>query len=285
MVRPLRIEYAGALYHVTSRGNRRELIYQDDDDRQLFLAILGGVVGRFKWVCHAYCLMGNHYHLLIETIEPNLSAGMRQLNQVYTQRYNRRHHSVGHVFQGRFKAVLVEKEPHLLAVCRYVVLNPVRAGLVVHPKQWPWSSYAATAGMRSASVWLTTAWVLAQFGERLTAAQQAYREFVREGIGEENPLQGLHGGLILGAEAFAVACMGYLQEDTPLEDIPQYQAHADRPALQTLFSKAVVDCKARRNERIVEAHLQHRYTMREIGKTLGLSLGMISRIVKAAPKV
>ena len=135
MARPLRIEFAGAVYHVTSRGNHRAMIYEDDGDRVLFLEVLESVVERFNWLCHAYCLMGNHYHLLIETPEGNLSAGMRHLNQVYTQRYNRAHGVVGHLFQGRFKSVLIEKEAHLLEVCRYVVLNPVRAGMVAQARR------------------------------------------------------------------------------------------------------------------------------------------------------
>jgi len=123
MARPLRIEYAGALYHVTSRGNRRAPVFEDDQDRRDFVVLPAAVVGRFRWLCHAYCLMGNHYHLLVETPEPNLSRGMRQLNGVYTQRHNARHERVGHVFWGRYKAIVVEKESHLLEVCRWAGRN------------------------------------------------------------------------------------------------------------------------------------------------------------------
>lgn len=129
MARPLRIEYPGAVYHLTSRGNRQEAIFQDDEDRYGFLDIFGKTVRRYNWICHAYCLMDNHYHLLVETPDGNLSLGMRQLNGLFTQLINRRHGKVGHVFQGRFKSILVEKEAHLLELCRYVVLNPVRAKL------------------------------------------------------------------------------------------------------------------------------------------------------------
>ena len=130
MARPLRLSYSGALYHVTACGNARQAIYLDDQDQQTFLSVLEEVVIRYHWLCHAYCLLDNHYHLLIETPQGNLSVGMLQLNGVYTQRCNRRHAWVGHVFQGRFKAVLVERESYLLELCRYVVLTPVRAGLV-----------------------------------------------------------------------------------------------------------------------------------------------------------
>lgn len=136
MARPLRIELAGGLYHVSSRGDRREAIYLDDGDRQRWLTLLGEVCGRFSWRCHAYCQMTNHYHLVVETPEGNLSQGMRQLNGVYTQLVNRHHRRVGHVFQGRYKAILVEKDSYLLELARYVVLNPVRAGMVTDAGAW-----------------------------------------------------------------------------------------------------------------------------------------------------
>ncbi|MEJ2696952.1 MAG: transposase [Candidatus Sulfobium sp.] len=144
MARPLRIEYDGALYHVTSRGNERKRIFRDDEDRAAFLDTLLKVNERYNWMCHAYCLMNNHYHLIIETPDGNLSQGMRQLNGVYTQLFNRRHHRVGHLFQGRFKTILIEKEGYLLEVSRYVVLNPVRAKAVERPEHWKWSSYRGT---------------------------------------------------------------------------------------------------------------------------------------------
>jgi len=131
MSRPLRLEYAGALYHVTSRGDRREAIYEEDNDRNALISMLEGVCDRYNWICHAYCLMSNHYHLLIETPDANLSKGMRQLNGVYTQTYNRAHGREGHVLQGRYKAMLVEKEHYLQELSRYIVLNPVRAGMVI----------------------------------------------------------------------------------------------------------------------------------------------------------
>ena len=146
MARPLRLEYAGALYHITSRGDRREPIYEDDADRKMFMSLLEQVCKTYNWLCHAYCLMGNHYHLLVETPEANLSKGMRQLNGLYTQSYNRNHNRVGHVFQGRYKAILVEKQSYLLELARYIVLNPVRAQMVHVAGDWQWSSYRATIG-------------------------------------------------------------------------------------------------------------------------------------------
>ena len=146
MARPLRIEFPGAVYHVTSRGNARQKIYRNDEDRETFLATLGWVVERFGWICHSYCLMDNHFHLLIETPLPNLSRGMRQLNGVYTQKFNRRHNRVGHLFQGRFKSIVAERDSYLLELARYIVLNPVRAKMVKAPEHYPWSSYRPILG-------------------------------------------------------------------------------------------------------------------------------------------
>src|SRR5678810_1257204 len=178
MARPLRLELSGAIYHLTARGNARQKIFFSDADRQLFMDTLTGVVSRYGWICHAYCLMANHYHLLVETPKPNLSLGMRQLNGIYTQAFNRRHRRVGHLFQGRFKGILVQKDSHFLEVCRYVVLNPVRAKLVKHPGQWVWSSYRATAGQSSISLCLTVDEILGHFGQRQGASQKKYRNYV-----------------------------------------------------------------------------------------------------------
>ncbi|MFQ5542097.1 MAG: transposase, partial [Candidatus Binatia bacterium] len=178
MARPLRLEFPGAVYHLTSRGNARQRIFLDDEDQEGFLNTLSHVVSRYSWLCHAYCLMDNHYHLLVETPKPNLSLGMRQLNGIYTQAFNRRHKRVGHLFQGRYKAILVEKEAHLLELCRYVVLNPLRVKARSNVGRWRWSSYRATAGLAPQPELLTIDWILSQFGKRRVRAQARYRSFV-----------------------------------------------------------------------------------------------------------
>lgn len=187
MARPRRLEFAGALYHVTSRGDRREPIYEDDVDRSAFLDILGTVVADFNWIAHAYCLMGNHYHLLVETPDANLDKGMRQLNGSYTQWSNRRHRRVGHLFQGRYKAILVDKDAYLLELCRYVVLNPVRAKAAKSSGLWRWSSYRVMMGVESAPKWLSAEAVLAQFGHSRTVARQRYERFVAQGMQMKSP--------------------------------------------------------------------------------------------------
>jgi len=153
MARPLRLEFAGALYHVTSRGNERKPIYFEEADFELFLNILGQVCEQHNWVIHAFCLMTNHYHLLVETPDANLSKGMRQLNGVYTQAINRRYRRVGHLFQGRYKAILVDKDAYLLELSRYIILNPIRAKMVDSLEEWPWSSWHCAMGLEASPDW------------------------------------------------------------------------------------------------------------------------------------
>ena len=170
MARPLRLEFSGALYHVTSRGDGREEIFLADGDRRLFFDVLAGVWERFNWVVHAYCLMTKHYHLLVDTPDANLAKGMRQLNGVYTRRFNQTYNRSGHVFHGPYKAVLAQKEAYLLEMARCVVLNPVRARMVRTPADWPWSSYRAMIGEELAPEWLETRTILAAFGEKESEA-------------------------------------------------------------------------------------------------------------------
>ena len=146
MSRPLRVEFPGALYHVTSRGHERGAIFRDPVDRREFLSVLASVLADQGWLLHSYCLMGNHYHLLAETLRPTLSRGMHALNARYSQRFNKRHGRTGHLLEGRFKAIVVQRDAHFLELHRYIVLNPVRAGLVARVSDWPWSNYRATSG-------------------------------------------------------------------------------------------------------------------------------------------
>lgn len=273
MARPLRIEVPGAVYHVTSRGNARQNIVADDRDRTQWQSGLAHVVDRYGWLCHAYCLMDNHYHLLIETPQPNLSLGMRQLNGRYTQTYNRRYQRVGHLLQGRFRSILVEKEAHLLELCRYVVLNPVRAKLVPHPRQWAWSSYRATVGESKASAWLTTDWILGQFGQRVGPAQEKYRTFVAEGRGGPSPWDQLTGQIYLGSEEFVARH----QPDRVIRDIPRRQTQAQRPTLRVLLQG-----KGESARLIHTAHRQYGYRLAEIANHLGVHPATVGRRLKQA---
>lgn len=273
MARPLRLEFPGALYHVTSRGNARQDIVVDDRDRSQWLSFLAHVVDRFGWLCHAYCLMDNHYHLLIETPKPNLSLGMRQLNGRYTQTYNRRHDRVGHLFQGRFTAILVEKEAHLLELCRYVVLNPVRAKMVAHPRQWGWSSYRATVGDSTVPAWLTPDWMLSQFGQRVGPAREQYRTFVAEGRGGPRPWEQLTGQIYLGSEAFVAEH----QPNRVIRGIPRRQTQAQRPTLRMLFQRNEPPARL-----IHRAYRTYGYRLAEIANHLGVHAATVSRRLKQA---
>ncbi len=281
MARPLRIEYPGAVYHVTARGNARRDIFRGDQDRKDFLHILSETVKRYHWLCHAFCLMNSHYHSLIETPEANLSQGMRQLNGVYTQRYNKRHDQVGHVFQGRYKAILVDKESYLLELCRYVVLNPVRAGLVKSPEQWPWGSYQSTAGLDKVPDFLTVDWILHLFDTNRQAAQKQYREFVRKGmmIGE-SPWEDLKGQVLLGSRDFVKQFDHLLQDKESVKEIPRHQRFAGRPDLEVIFAGADELTKSMRNEKIYDAHINYGYTLKAISEILGLHYTTVSKVVQ-----
>ena len=193
MARPLRPLFPGGIYHVTARGNDRQAIFGDDADRSRFLIVLASVVARYRVRCHAYCLMGNHYHALLQTPEGNLSTAMRQLNGVYTQRFNRRHERSGHIFQGRYGAQLVDGHAHLHEVCRYVVLNPVRAGLVEHPRDWAWSSYRATAGETAPPGFLTVDWLRAVNWSRQPHDRRTQLRSVRRSGNRRGPRRGRRG--------------------------------------------------------------------------------------------
>ena len=269
MARPLRVEFSGAIYHLTSRGNARQKVFFTDTDRELFLDTLSQVVSRYGWICHAYCLMANHYHLLVETPKANLSLGMRQLNGMYTQSFNRRHNRVGHLFQGRFKAILVEKESYLLELCRYIVLNPVRVKGKGEIGAWKWSSYRATAGLASVPEFLSTDWILEQFGKKRAKAQKQYRAFVREGL-ENRPWEELKGQIYLGSEAFIERhCPG----NQELKEIPRVQLKAVKPSLERIFAKSG-------KRAIVQAYKEHGYRLQEIAAHLGVHYATVSRRLK-----
>lgn len=281
MARPLRIEFPGALYHVTSRGNARAAIYIDDADRRRFLALLTDVIEHDNWLCHAYCLMDNHYHLVLETPDGNLSKGMRQLNGIYTQQFNQAHQRVGHVFQGRYKAILVERDSYLLTLCRYVVLNPVRAGMEADVEAYDWSSYQATAGLSPSPDWLQTDWLLGQFGPNRRQAQQRYRQFVHEGMADPSPWQDLKGQVFLGQEDYMVQMQDHLNTRREVREVPRVQRYADRPALHQVLSQGPPRSQAERDDLIYDAYRRYGYSMISIARELGLHNSTISRIIKA----
>jgi REP element-mobilizing transposase RayT len=280
MARPLRIELPGAVYHVTSRGNARLPIFENNGDKKLFLFLLNQVVDHYHWLCHGYCLMDNHYHLLIETVEANLSIGMRQLNGTYTQSFNRFHNRVGHLFQGRFKSIIVERDTYLLELCRYIVLNPVRALMVSSPGKYSWSSYKATAGLIKSPTFLTIEWILKHFGSSKQEAQKQYRSFVGAGIDQPSPWESLKAQCLLGGEQFIGSLKQSLTKSQKLSEIPKKQRFFSRPNLSELFNSNCLRSKIERNQAIQQAFFTHRYTQTEIAAHLGMHYSTISRLLR-----
>lgn len=276
MSRPIRIEFPDALYHVTARGDRREDIFEDDQDRRMFLSTLGQVVAQFNWICHTWCLMDNHYHLLIQTPDGNLSKGMRQLNGVYTQASNRRHRRVGHLFQGRFKAILVDSDAYLLELSRYVVLNAVRAGRVKKPADWPWSSYRASVGLEPAAPWLAVDGLLAQFAKRRSLAQQRYARFVEEGIKAASPWSSLKGQVYLGDERFVQRMQAHIQSAKDDVQIPLAQRRPPPPPLAEIARHV-----RGRDAAIKAAYATGAYSYQQIAEHFGLHFTTVGRIARA----
>lgn len=275
MSRPIRIEFPDALYHVTARGDRREDIFEDDQDRLTFLMTLKQVVSQFNWICYAWCLMDNHYHLLIQTPDGNLSKGMRQLNGVYTQSTNLRHRRVGHLFQGRFKAILVDSDAYLLELARYIVLNPVRAGMVEKPDDWAWSSYRASMGLEPAPSWLAGDGLLAMFAKRRSLAQQRYEQFVSEGIKMDSPWANLKGQVFLGDEQFVTRMQAHIQTGKDDVQIPLAQRRPKPLPLAEIANRA-----PDRNAAIVAAHATGGYSYQQIADYFGVHFTTVGRIVR-----
>jgi putative transposase len=249
---------------VIARGNNRQVVYVDDHDRTGFLNLLAHVVERYRLLCHSYCLMDNHYHLLLETPKANLSLAMRQLNGLYAQRFNRRNGRCGHVFQARFRAIVVQKESHLLRAARYIVRNPVRARLSTRPGQWSWSSYNAMAGAAPAAVFLCTDELLAAFAPTRRAAQARYREFVAERI-DDDLMEEVRGER-LGDEAFLRVRYA---DDERLAEVPRAQLEPLRRPLAEIF--------AAEPRPVAAAYGDHGYSLGEIGEHLGCHYSTVSR--------
>ncbi|MYM35117.1 addiction module toxin RelE [Duganella sp. FT94W] len=274
MNRPLRLQFAGAVYHVTSRGDRQQLIFHDDKDRYAWLDMLAQVCARFNFTVHSFCLMGNHYHLLIETGDANLATGMRQLNGQYSRYFNRRHQRAGHVFQGRYVAILVQKESHLRELARYVVLNPLRANMVSRLEAWPWSSYALMIQPVAPPSWLRTDWILGQFGTNRANAIAAYRQFVAAGRGLASPIESVRHQLLLGDDDFVARHRTALPSALPGE-VKREQRRSMALSLAEYQAKF-----ADRDQAIAAAYFSTAYTMTAIAQHFQVHYRTVSRIVQ-----
>ena len=279
MSRQPRIEFPGAFYHVYSRGNERQDIFRSEDDRRAYLSLLAKTAARFSWECLSYCLMDNHYHLLIRTLKATLSRGMHWLNGVYTQRFNRKHGRVGHLFQGRFKDTLVQDDGHLAVAHRYVALNPVEAGMTARPEDWAWSSYRAMVGLEDPASCLSLDAALASFGTCRTSAARKYTAFVLAGVGAAPPDIAVP---IFGDDGFIEEQRkrlggGILEPEYPLE-----HRLGPRPPLEEIIptvGRLRADGVAERNAGAVRAVLEFGYTQKDVADYIGLHYSRISKML------
>ncbi|MBI5674779.1 MAG: transposase [Nitrospirae bacterium] len=282
MARPLRIEYPGAFYHITARGNERKDIFRDEKDRERFLNYLETSVGRYKAVIHAYCLMSNHYHLLLTTPEGNLSQIMRHINGGYTTYFNKQHKRSGHLFQGRYKAILVEADPYAGELSRYIHLNPVRAGMARQAEKYKWTSYTAYIGNTKTPHWLTIDWLLQYFGRKTSDARKGYRFFVEAAVGsKEDPLKETTSTLILGTDKFIENIREkYLIGKEKGRDIPALR-ELTKISLDAIIKAVEQECGDKPEiSRKAAIYISHRYsgrTLREIGQRFGVGESAVAR--------
>jgi REP element-mobilizing transposase RayT len=297
MVRPLRIEYEGALYHITARGNERKDIFLNEGDWKRLLSLLKEASQRYRAIIHAYCFMPNHYHLLIETTRANLSRIMHNINTAYTGYFNYKHRRVGHLFQGRYRAILVDKESYLIELSRYIHLNPVRAKLVRRPQDWPWSSYRDYIGLEREGDWIDKSWIYGEFDPDQAEAKGLYREFVEEGLTRKirNPFKDAVAQLVLGREEFVEEIRERIENIPDNRETPSRKRLRSQPEIGKIVrqvagyfgikEEAMHTSEKRKNlPRQISIYLVRKYTdtgISEIGRYFGgVGYSAVSQIVK-----
>jgi len=299
MGRPLRIEYPGALYHVTSRGNEKRDIFLEDSDRKRFLGLLEDYHDRFEVIVHCFVLMSNHYHLTFETPQGNLLKVMHGINSSYTGYFNRKYGRVGHLFQGRYRGVLVDKDSYLLELTRYVHLNPVRAKVVERPEEYAWSSYGGYIWKRKRMGWMEYGWILSQFGTDETAAAKMYRKFVESGMEkpEDSPLADVVGQVVLGGEEILGKVKRLLRGKEIGQEVVERRRFRDAPRAEEIISlvatvlgmdKAMITGRGRRGNqgRELALYLVKRYSGLSNGEIGSLFGGIQSSgVTKASGRV
>ncbi len=276
---------------MTSRGNEQKDVFKSRRDREKFLEYLASATERYGAVIHCYCLMSNHYHLLLETPDGNLSQIMRHINGAYTTYFNIKRKRAGHLFQGRFKAILVEADNYALELSRYIHLNPVRAGMVGEPGKYPWSSFSSYIGQSKAPDWLKMDFVLSCFGKSGAEAGAKYGTFVEELMGKEydSPLQGAIGKAVLGTTGFVETITGkHVRQREPARDVPALRQLSIRPSLEEIVTAVdAVFCTDKKVARQAGMYLCHRYSgerIREIGKLYQVSESAITEAARTFPR-
>lgn len=285
VARQLRIEHPGAFYHVYSRGNQRQMVFLSDEDRYYFLKVLGDANEKFGMRFSAYCLMPNHYHLFAETPWGGLSKAMHLINTTYTVYFNKKHTRCGHLFQGRFKSILVEAETYAWELSRYVHLNPVRAGIVCLPEDYPWSSYRDYLGLRRSISWLDTSLVLGDSANLSKESRNCYAKFVLAGIGGEPPSgynEAKRSG-VLGSSAFMDRIKGqHLEIGGSIQDRekPQLRFFRTRPEIADILVLTKKELgpqnKFVKNLTILVCQHAMGYQLKEIGSFFKMSISGIS---------
>jgi REP element-mobilizing transposase RayT len=282
MPRKQRLEFPGAIYHIHHRGNHQEHIYLDDYDRKLFLKLLETTIQRMNWICHAYCLMGSHYHLLIEIPEGILSRGMAWLNGVYTQKLNKKYGLTGHLFQGRFKSKPIEDNMQFLMAARYIVRNPLGANIVENADQWQWSSYSETVGKIKPPEYLFVDDVLACLSSNRQKAQHFFQELVHVDL-NENDDGIIHLFQKVYAEdreaVFKKRIRTLVDMKNSMGPVVRSQRIRSRHDLQELFNGTRKGDLITRNRIISDALKLYAYTQSEIADFLGLSSSAISKVI------
>lgn len=283
MARPLRIEYPGAFYHVTSRGNEQRDVFKSRTDREKFLSYLESAVVRYGSVIHAWCQMNNHYHLLMETPAGNLSQIMRHINGAYTTYFNVKRKRAGHLFQGRYKAILVEADTYLLELSRYIHLNPVRVGIVQQPEQYQWSSYLSYIDPSKAPDWLKTDFILGYFGRKAPDARSKYQEFVENLLGKEyeSPLNATVASTILGSPEFInEVSENKLVEQLDKRNVPAVNALVLQPSMDDIVAKIRVELVEDDLLRNISIYCCQKFSgakLKEIGERFGISDAAVSQ--------
>ena len=273
MARPLRIQYPGAFYHVTSRGNERKAIFKSNRDRTKFLSYLESASERYDAIIHAYCLMDNHYHLLLETPRSNLSQVLHHINGAYTTYFNVKRNRSGHLFQGRYKAILVEKDAYCHELSRYIHLNPVRAGVADRPSEYIWSSYCYIIGLKESPVWLKDDSILGYFDKDRKIAQRLYRNFVEKVLGKKlaDPFKEVFASTLLGKEEFISGAkenwIAYKNVDT--RNVPVLKRLMNKPSFEWIDE--IVESVVGRDDRLFKkfclyaSHQMVGFSLKETG--------------------
>jgi REP-associated tyrosine transposase len=287
MARPLRITFSGAFYHITSRGNERKAVFKSNRDREKFLEYLESATERYNAVIHAFCLMDNHYHLLLETPSGNLPQIMRHINGAYTTYFNVKRARNGHLFQGRYKAILVEKDAYAKELSRYIHLNPVRAKMVEKLEQHPWSSYNYYVGRKDTPEWLNRSFILSYFGDTLPAAQKGYRDFVLSLIDCEyqNPLDDVFGSVLLGSEDFIKFIRDrFLHGKEPNRNLPAIGQILTNVSMKTIIGIVETafgdDPSLAKNATIYLCRKHTGEKLKTIGTIFGVSDAAVSQVCK-----